>query len=166
MKNGFNWKLWALLGGGTEVFLIISATRWAPSRFTYFLAVLFLPVMVLTGFWSRKYFLLDQEKQALSHRAERSMQEVTRFFETATAVSNLSKLGENLDTLAVKLAELLDVEICGFFLHQEGLESLIAPTVPSGLREDRLFSQMRLNQLRFAANASTLWAGSSSPRNR
>jgi signal transduction histidine kinase len=156
VRNSFNWKLWALLGGGTEVFLIVSATRWAPSRFTYFLAVLFLPVMVLTGFWSRKYFLLDQEKQALSHRAERSIQEMTRFFETATAVSNLSKLGENLDTLAVKLAELLDVEICGFFLHQEGLESLIAPTVPSGLREDRLFNQMRLNQLRFAANASTL----------
>ena len=156
MKDRFNWKLWALLGGGTEVLLIISATRWAPSRFTYFLAVLFLPVMVLTAFWSRKYFLLDQEKQALSHRAERSIQEMTRFFETATAVSNLSKLGENLDTLAVKLAELLDVEICGFFLYQEGLESLIAPSVPSGLEEDRLFNQMRLNQLRFVANASSL----------
>jgi signal transduction histidine kinase len=156
MRGGFNWKLWALLGGGTEVFLIISATSWAPSQFTYFLAVLFLPVMVLTAFWSRKYFLLDQEKQALSHRADRNLQEMARFFETATAVSNLSKLGENLTTLGAKLAELLDVEICGFFLYQEGLESLIAPTPPSGLREDRLFNQMRLNQLRFAANASTL----------
>jgi len=152
----FNWKLWALLGGGTEIFLIISATRWAPSRFTYFLAVLFLPVMLLTAFWSRKYFLLDQEKQALSHRADRNLQEMARFFETATAVSDLSRLGENLDTLAAKLSELLDVEICGFFLYQEGLESLIAPAPPSGLREDRLFGQMRLNQLRFAANASSL----------
>jgi len=156
MRGGFNWKLWALLGGGTEILLIISATSWAPSRFTYFLAVLFLPVMMLTAFWSRKVFLLDQEKQALSHRADRNLQDMARFFETATAVSDLSKLGENLDTLATKLAELLDVEICGFFLYQDGLESLIAPGPPSGLREDRLFSQMRLNQLRFAANASTL----------
>src|SRR5206468_1195728 len=55
-----------------------------------------------------------------------------------------------------KLAELLDVEMCGLFLYQQGLEALIAPAAPSGMRESRLFNQMRLNQLRFGANASTL----------
>jgi signal transduction histidine kinase len=71
-------------------------------------------------------------------------------------VSNLTKLGENLETLTSKLAQLLDVEMCGFFLYQEGLDALIAPAAPSGMRESRLFNQMRLNQLRFGANASTL----------
>src|SRR2546421_11995767 len=46
--------------------------------------------------------------------------------------------------------------MCGLFLYQEGLEALIAPAAPSGMRESRLFNQMRLNQLRFGANASTL----------
>src|SRR5260370_36595409 len=46
--------------------------------------------------------------------------------------------------------------MCGFFLVQEGLDALIAPAAPSGLRESRLFNQMRLNQLRFSANASPL----------
>ncbi|HET9848780.1 MAG TPA: ATP-binding protein [Candidatus Dormibacteraeota bacterium] len=154
--NRFNWRLWVLLGTLTELFLIYVARWWAPSPATYFLAVLFLPVMVLTGFWSFKYFTIVQQNLELSHRADQNLQELTRFFETATAVSNLTRLGEDLQTLTAKLADLLDVEMCGFFLYQEGLEALIAPAAPSGMRESRLFNQMRLNQLRFGANASTL----------
>ena len=145
-----------MLGTLTELFLIYVARWWAPSPVTYFLAVLFLPVMVLTGFWSFKYFRLVQENLELSRRADQNLQELSHFFETATAVSNLTKLGEDLGSLTTKLAELLDVELCGFFLYQEGLEALIAPAAPSGMRESRLFNQMRLNQLRFGANASTL----------
>jgi len=145
-----------VLGTLTELFLIYVARWWAPSPVTYFLAVLFLPVMVLTGFWSFKYFRLVQENLELSRRADQNLQELSHFFETATAVSNLTKLGEDLGSLTTKLAELLDVELCGFFLYQEGLEALIAPAAPSGMRESRLFNQMRLNQLRFGANASTL----------
>jgi len=145
-----------VLGALTELFLIYVARWWAPSPVTYFLAVLFLPVMVLTGFWSFKYFTLVQQNLELSRRADQNLQELSHFFETATAVSNLTKLGEDLGTLTTKLAELLDVEMCGFFLYQEGLEALIAPAAPSGMRESRLFNQMRLNQLRFGANASTL----------
>ncbi|HEX3629480.1 MAG TPA: GAF domain-containing sensor histidine kinase [Candidatus Dormibacteraeota bacterium] len=155
-RNRFNWRLWVVLGTLTELFLIYVARWWAPSPVTYFLAVLFLPVMVLTGFWSFKYFRLVQENLELSRRADQNLQELTHFFETATAVSNLTKLGEDLETLTSKLARLLDVEMCGFFLYQEGLEALIAPAAPSGMRESRLFNQMRLNQLRFGANASTL----------
>jgi signal transduction histidine kinase len=155
-RNRFNWRLWVVLGILTELFLIYVARWWAPSPVTYFLAVLFLPVMVLTGFWSFKYFRLVQDNLELSKRAEQNLQELSHFFETATAVSNLTKLGEDLGTLMTKLAELLDVEMCGFFLYQEGLEALIAPAPPSGMRESRLFNQMRLNQLRFGANASTL----------
>ena len=155
-RNRFNWRLWVVLGTLTELFLIYVARWWAPSAATYFLAVLFLPVMVLTGFWSYKYFTLVQQNLELSHRADQNLQELTHFFETATAVSNLTRLGEDLPTLTAKLAELLDVEMCGFFLYQEGLEALIAPAAPSGMRESRLFNQMRLNQLRFGANASTL----------
>jgi len=140
----------------TELFLIYVARWWAPSPVTYFLAVLFLPVMVLTGFWSFKYFKLVQQNLELSRRADQNLQELSHFFEVATAVSNLTKLGEDLGTLTTKLAELLDVEMCGFFLYQDGLEALIAPAAPSGMRESRLFNQMRLNQLRFGANASTL----------
>ena len=145
-----------VLGALTELFLIYVARWWAPSPVTYFLAVLFLPVLVLTGFWSFKYFKLVQQNLELSLRADQNLQELSHFFETATAVSNLTKLGEDLGTLTTKLAELLDVEMCGFFLYQEGLEALIAPAAPSGMRESRLFNQMRLNQLRFGANASTL----------
>ena len=152
----FNWRLWVLLGALTELFLIYVARWWAPSPVTYFLAVLFLPVMVLTGFWSFKYFKLVQQNLELSRRADQNLQELSHFFEVATAVSNLTKLGEDLGTLTTKLAELLDVEMCGFFLYQDGLEALIAPAAPSGMRESRLFNQMRLNQLRFGANASTL----------
>jgi signal transduction histidine kinase len=155
-RNRFNWRLWFVLGTLTELFLIYVARWWAPSPVTYFLAVLFLPVMVLTGFWSFKYFRLVQENLELSRRADQNLQELSHFFETATAVSNLTKLGEDLGSLTTKLAELLDVEMCGFFLYQEGLEALIAPAAPSGMRESRLFNQMRLNQLRFGANASTL----------
>ena len=155
-RTRFNWRLWVVLGTLTELFLIYVARWWAPSPVTYFLAVLFLPIMVLTGFWSFKYFRIVQENLELSRRADQNLQELTHFFETATAVSNLTKLGEDLGTLTTKLAELLDVEMCGFFLYQEGLEALIAPAAPSGMRESRLFNQMRLNQLRFAANASTL----------
>ena len=155
-RNRFNWRLWVVLGSMTELFLIYVARWWAPSPITYFLAVLFLPVMVLTGFWSFKYFRIVQENLELSRRADQNLQELTHFFETATAVSNLTKLGEDLETLTSKLAQLLDVEMCGFFLYQEGLEALIAPAAPSGMRESRLFNQMRLNQLRFGANASTL----------
>ncbi|HYM51732.1 MAG TPA: ATP-binding protein [Candidatus Limnocylindrales bacterium] len=155
-RNRFNWRLWVVLGTLTEAFLIFAARSWAPSPATYFAAVLFMPIMLLTGFWSFKYFRLVQRNAELSHRAERNVQELSRFFETATAVSSLTKLGEDLDTLALKLADLLDVEMCGFFLYQAGLEALIAPAAPSGMRENRLFNQMRLNQLRFAANASTL----------
>ncbi|HEY9286739.1 MAG TPA: ATP-binding protein [Candidatus Dormibacteraeota bacterium] len=155
-RNRFNWRLWILLGSMTELFLIYVARWWSPSPITYFLAVLFLPVMVLTGFWSFKYFRIVQENLELSRRADQNLQELTHFFETATAVSNLTKLGEDLETLTNKLAQLLDVEMCGFFLYQEGLEALIAPAAPSGMRESRLFNQMRLNQLRFGANASTL----------
>src|SRR5437868_2454985 len=155
-RNRFNWRLWVVLGTLTELFLIYVARWWAPSPVTYFLAVLFLPVMVLTGFWSFKYFRLVQENLELSRRADQNLQELTHFFETATAVSNLTKLGEDLGSLTTKLAELLDVEMCGFFLYQEGLEALIAPAARSGMRESRLFNQMRLNQLRFGANASTL----------
>jgi len=155
-RNRFNWRLWVVLGTLTELFLIYVARWWAPSPITYFLAVLFLPVMVLTGFWSFKYFRIVQENLELSRRADQNLQELTHFFETATAVSNLTKLGEDLETLTSKLAQLLDVEMCGFFLYQEGLEALIAPAPPSGMRESRLFNQMRLNQLRFGANASTL----------
>jgi len=155
-RNRFNWRLWFVLGTLTELFLIYVARWWAPSPVTYFLAVLFLPVMVLTGFWSFKYFRLVQENLELSRRADQNLQELSHFFETATAVSNLTKLGEDLGSLTTKLAELLDVELCGFFLYQEGLEALIAPAAPSGMRESRLFNQMRLNQLRFGANASTL----------
>jgi signal transduction histidine kinase len=144
------------LGALTELFLIYVARWWAPSPVTYFLAVLFLPVMVLTGFWSFKYFKLVQQNLELSRRADQNLQELSHFFEVATAVSNLTKLGEDLGTLTTKLAELLDVEMCGFFLYQDGLEALIAPAAPSGMRESRLFNQMRLNQLRFGANASTL----------
>ena len=145
-----------MLGALTELFLIYVARWWAPSPVTYFLAVLFLPVMVLTGFWSFKYFKLVQQNLELSRRADQSLQELSHFFEVATAVSNLTKLGEDLGTLTTKLAELLDVEMCGFFLYQDGLEALIAPAAPSGMRESRLFNQMRLNQLRFGADASTL----------
>jgi signal transduction histidine kinase len=152
----FNWKLWVVLGALTEAFLVFTARSWAPSTVTYFLAVLFLPVMLLTGFWSYKYFQLVQRNHELARRAEHNLQQLTHFFETATAVSSLSKVGEGLETLAEKLAALLDVEMCGFFLYQAGLEALIAPCAPSGMRESRLFNQMRLNQLRFAANASTL----------
>ena len=148
--------MWVVLGTLTELFLIYVARWWAPSPVTYFLAVLFLPVMLLTGFWSFKYFRLVQENLELSRRADQNLQELTHFFETATAVSNLTKLGEDLETLTTKLAQLLDVELCGFFLYQEGLDALIAPAAPSGMRESRLFNQMRLNQLRFGANASTL----------
>jgi signal transduction histidine kinase len=155
-RNRFNWRLWVVLGTLTELFLIYVARWWAPSPITYFLAVLFLPVMVLTGFWSFKYFRIVQENLELSRRADQNLQELTHFFETATAVSNLTKLGEDLQTLTTKLAALLDVEMCGLFLYQEGLEALIAPGAPSGMRESRLFNQMRLNQLRFGANASTL----------
>jgi signal transduction histidine kinase len=155
-RNRFNWRLWVVLGLLTEGFLIFAARFWAPSPATYLLAVLFIPVMLLTGFWSFKYFGLVQRNLELSHRAERNLQELTRFFETSTAVSSLSKLGEDLDTLAYKLADLLDVEMCGFFLYEAGLEALMAPAAPSGMRENRLFNQMRLNQLRFAANPSTL----------
>src|SRR6202047_701599 len=152
----FNWRLWVVLGALTELFLIYVARWWAPSPVTYFLAVLFLPVLVLTGFWSFKYFKLVQQNLELSLRADQNLQELSHFFETATAVSNLTKLGEDLGTLTTKLAELLDVEMCGFFLYQEGLEALLAPAAPLGMRESRLFNQMRLNQLRFSANASTL----------
>jgi hypothetical protein len=155
-RNRFNWRLWLVLGGLTELFLIFVARWWAPSPATYFLAVLFMPVMVLTGFWSFKYYQLVQRNLELSRRADQNLQELTHFFETATAVSNLTKLGEDLGTLTTKLAELLDVQMCGFFLYQEGLEALIAPAPPSGMRESRLFNQMRFNQLRFGANASTL----------
>jgi signal transduction histidine kinase len=155
-RNRFNWRLWVVLGTLTELFLIYVARWWAPSPATYFLAVLFLPIMVLTGFWSFKYFTIVQQNLELSHRADQNLQELTHFFETATAVSNLTRLGEDLQTLTAKLAELLDVEMCGFFLYQEGLEALIAPAAPSGMHESRLFNQMRLNQLRFGANASTL----------
>ena len=155
-RTRFNWRLWVVLGALTELFLIYVARWWAPSPITYFLAVLFLPVMVLTGFWSAKYFKLVQLNLELSKRADQNLQELSHFFETATAVSNLTKLGEDLGTLTSKLAELLDVEMCGFFLYQAGLEALIAPAAPSGMRESRLFNQMRLNQLRFSANASTL----------
>ncbi len=155
-RNRFNWRLWVLLGTLTELFLIYVARWWAPSPATYFLAVLFLPIMVLTGFWSFKYFTIVQQNLELSHRADQNLQELTHFFETATAVSNLTRLGEDLQTLTAKLADLLDVEMCGFFLYQQGLEALIAPAAPSGMRESRLFNQMRLNQLRFSANASTL----------
>ncbi len=156
LRTRFNWRLWVVLGALTELFLIYVARWWAPSPVTYFLAVLFLPVMVLTGFWSSKYFRLVQLNLELSRRADQNLQELSHFFETATAVSNLTRLGEDLGTLTLKLAELLDVEMCGFFLFQEGLEALIAPAPPSGMRESRLFNQMRLNQLRFSANASTL----------
>ena len=145
-----------MLGAITEAFLIYVARAWAPSPVTYFLAVLFSPVMVMTGFWSFKYFELHQKNEELAHRAEQNLQELTHFFETATAVSNLTRLGEDLETLTQKLAELLDVEMCGFFLYQAGLESLIAPAAPSGMRESRLFNQMRLNQLRFRADQSSL----------
>ena len=155
-RGRFNWRLWVALGALTELFLIYVARWWAPSPVTYFLAVLFLPVMVLTGFWSFKYFKLVQQNLELSRRADQNLQELSHFFEVATAVSNLTKLGEDLGTLTTKLAELLDVEMCGFFLYQDGLEALIAPAAPSGMRESRLFNQMRLNQLRFGANASTL----------
>jgi len=155
-RTRFNWRLWVVLGALTELFLIYVARWWAPSPVTYFLAVLFLPVMVLTGFWSSKYFKLLQLNLELARRADQNLQELSHFFETATAVSNLTKLGEDLGTLTLKLAELLDVEMCGFFLYQDGLEALIAPAPPSGMRESRLFNQMRLNQLRFSANASTL----------
>ncbi|HYY45938.1 MAG TPA: hypothetical protein VE951_02660, partial [Candidatus Angelobacter sp.] len=47
-RNRFNWRLWVVLGTLTELFLIYVARWWAPSPATYFLAVLFLPVMVLT----------------------------------------------------------------------------------------------------------------------
>ena len=155
-RNRFNWRLWFVLGTLTELFLIYVARWWAPSPATYCLAVLFRPVMVLTGFWSFKYFRLVQQNLELSRRADQNLQELSHFFETATAVSNLTKLGEDLGSLTTKLADLLDVEMCGFFLYQEGLEALIAPAAPSGMRESRLFNQMRLNQLRFGANASTL----------
>jgi signal transduction histidine kinase len=155
-SNRFNWRLWVALGALTEAFLIFAARSWAPSPATYFAAVLFMPIMLLTGFWSFKYFRLVQRNAELSHRAERNVQELSRFFETATTVSSLTKLGEDLDTLARKLAELLDVEMCGFFLYQAGLEALIAPAAPTGMRESRLFNQMRLNQMRFAANPQSL----------
>src|SRR5438445_3763822 len=155
-RTRFNWRLWVVLGALTELFLMYVARWWAPSPVTYFLAVLFLPVMVPTGFWSSKYFKLLQLNLQLARRAYQNLQELSSFFETATAVSNLTKLGEDLGTLTLKLAELLDVEMCGFFLYQDGLEALIAPAPPSGMRESRLFNQMRLNQLRFSANASTL----------
>src|SRR5439155_1192997 len=82
---------------------------------------------VLTGFWSFKYFRVVQLNLELSRRADQNLQELSHFFETATAVSNLTKLGEDLSTLTTKLAELLDVEMCGLFLYQQGLEALIAP---------------------------------------
>src|SRR5205823_2867672 len=126
-RNRFNWRLWVVLGTLTELFLVYVARWWAPSPVTYFLAVLFVPIMVITGFWSFKYFRIVQQNLELSRRADQNLQELSHFFETATAVSNLTKLGEDLETLTTKLAALLDVEMCGFFLYQDGLEALIAP---------------------------------------
>ncbi len=155
-RDRFSWRLWLAIGALTEGLLVFVAVSWAPSRVTYFLAVLFPPVMMLTLFWSLKYFGLLQRNAELSHRAEQNVQELTHFFDAATALTNLSKLGEDLDTVGQKLGQLLDVEMCGFFLYQPGLQALIAPAAPSGMREGRLFNQMRLNQLRFGANASSL----------
>src|SRR5207249_10649246 len=101
---------------------------WAPSPVTYFLAVLFLPVMVPTGFWSCKYFRVVQLNLELSRRADQNLQERSHFFETATAVSNLTTLGEELSTLTSKLAELLDVEMCCLFRHQQWLDASTAPS--------------------------------------
>ena len=84
-RTRFNWRLWVVLGALTELFLIYVARWWAPSPVTYFLAVLFLPVMVLTGFWSSKYFKLVQLNLELSRRADHNLQELSHFFETATA---------------------------------------------------------------------------------
>jgi signal transduction histidine kinase len=156
LRSRFNWRLWLLLGALTEAFLIYVARVWAPSPATYLLAILFLPIMLLTGFWSFKYFRLVEHNLELSHRAQQNVQDLTRFFEAATAVADLNKIGEGLDSLSEKLAVLLDVEMCGFFLYQPGLDALIAPAAPSGMRESRLFNQMRLNTLRFPANMSSL----------
>src|SRR5207302_1453899 len=59
-RNRFNWRLWFVLGTLTELFLIYVARWWAPSPATYFLAVLFLPVMVLTGFWANASTLIGR----------------------------------------------------------------------------------------------------------
>ncbi len=155
-RSRFDWRLWVALATLTEGFLVLAATAWAPSRAAYFLAVLFPPIMLLTGYWSWKFFQLKERNTELSRRAEQNLQELTHFFEAATAMSNLSKLGEGLDTLGQKLGYLLDVEMCGFFLYQPGLRALVAPGAPSGMREARVFNQMRLNQLVFGANAATL----------
>src|SRR5438874_13646951 len=72
----FNWRLWVVLGALTELFLIYVARWWAPSPVTYFLAVLFLPVMVLTGFCSFNYFLLVQHSLELSRGSDQSLQDL------------------------------------------------------------------------------------------
>src|ERR1700682_3421550 len=92
-RTRFNWRLWVVLGALTELFLIYVARWWAPSPVTYFLAVIFLPVMVLTGFWSFKYFKLVQQNLELSRRADQNLQELSPFFEVDTALSTPTKLG-------------------------------------------------------------------------
>jgi hypothetical protein len=147
-----NWRGWALITLITEGILLILASQFTRSTYTYILAVVFPPIMVLTGYWSKRYHELVQHNAALTQQAERNLSELTRFFEAATAASNITQLGEDLDTIAEKLAILMQVQMCGFFLHEPGLDSLIATAAPHGMQETRLFNQMRLNQLRFPAN--------------
>src|SRR5207245_10208979 len=88
-RTRFNWRLWVVLGALTELFLIYVARWWAPSPVTYFLAVLFLPVMVLTGFWSSNYFKLLQLHLELSRRADQNLQQLSHSFEVATPLATL-----------------------------------------------------------------------------
>jgi signal transduction histidine kinase len=152
--SGLNWRGWALVTLITEGILLVLASQLTRSTYTYILAVIFPPIMVLTGYWSKRYHQLVQRNAILTQQAEQNLSELTRFFEAATAASNITQLGEDLNTIAEKLAVLMQVQMCGFFLHEPGLDSLIATAAPHGMQETRLFNQMRLNQLRFPANPS------------
>ncbi len=146
--------LWqALLAAAllTEVVLLALAASVKGAPYTFVLALLFPPIVVLTAYWSRRYYDLVRRNHALARQAEHNLSELTRFFEAATAASNLTHLGEDLNTIAERLVTLMQVQMCGFFLYEPGLDSLIALAPPYGMGETRMFGQMRLNQLRFPA---------------
>lgn len=138
----------------TEVALLALAGIQRGAPYTLLLALVFPPIIVLTAYWSSRYYDLVRRNQALGRQAEHNLSELTRFFEAATAASNLTHLGEDLNTIAERLTALMQVQMCGFFLYEPGLDSLIALAPPYGMGETRLFNQMRLNQLRFPAQTA------------
>ncbi len=146
-----SWEFWGAVIVVTEALLLVVAGRTRQAIYVYTLALVFPPTMVLTGYWSHRYQKMVERNAQLARQADQNLMELTRFFEAATAASNITQLGADLDSIAEKLALLMQVQMCGFFLHEPRLNSLIATAAPYGMQETRLFNQMRLNQLRFPA---------------